>query len=593
MASEDQKINVFCAMHATVFTASREKSELLCAEGHTLPNRFPREGHWAYCCACQTFWESGSEVTTECEVCARPPAIRYLCHECKVLSIESSSPGRKQKFSLTNAGKPDPQCPGCLSPAPAKLHYHNCARGDFFTAHQVCPFCSEDLAPPQFVEEKKVIQAVAPPPTEPGYIFDANFRKPVAVYLDRLPAATLRVSPALGQPGIFEKDETGSYWLTPYREADTFIAFPQARQFTDNDDYHSWAAGFECAQPGKGEVWVVSPAVLKYEISTQKWVVLQKGRLEVLAVQAQVSPPEITNLSETREESQINSTPAAGEFIKKNQTALLVAGGVALLIVIIGAVVFISGLGFASKVAQALAKSDPFSVPDNVADIYNEEAAKSPNSPTLKEAGEKIKKKLEPMGEEAMQSYYDESNKTIDWNKAEKIYELLNKISPNNNDLKARLSYCHGKVTFDNKEYYKAQQHYQNSLKEKPNWVLPLNGLGAIHIRQDSPLKNERKAVAYYEEAIQADPKFPWAYSNLSEYYQRYKNWGQAQYYMGKALELKPQRPSFLRAMGWIKKNLNSDCEAGKYYEESLRYETDPVQKQKTQEKLNDVRCGD
>jgi tetratricopeptide (TPR) repeat protein len=595
MSQEEQKIHVYCATHATVFAASRAQSELVCAEGHPLSTGFPRGGNWAYCCACQTFWEAaGSAASTNCVVCARPPARRYLCDDCGVLSIESSSPGKRQRHSIAISGQPEAGCSGCSASPQGKLYFHECQGVGFFTARRSCPFCGIDIAAPLMQKGESAAPAkveivagnkpnVEPP--HPSYIFQAAFRKPVAEYIAKLPSnASLRVSPKTGKPGAFEKDEVGSYWLAPYREEGMFIGFPQARQFTDVTDSQSWQDGFEC-MPGKGEVWIVAPAVLRHEAATQTWTMLQKGKLEVIANSEAAAPAKPTEVT------QIDSTKPLTSVPQPNKSLFIsVAVGASVIALILALGVYMNVFSFAARVDKALQKSDPFSAPDSIADIFNEEAGKAPNSAVLSAAGEKIKAKLEPIAQGALESYYRESDRTVEWEKIEKIYNLLSRISSGDKAVRVKLAYVRARVSHEKREYAKAAQYYQEALKEKPDWALPLNGLGAVHIRQDSPLRNEARAVGYYEQAIQVDPQFPWAYSNLSEYYQKYKKWGQAEYYINKALELKPNRPSFLRARAWIKRNQGDYCGAIKDYSDSIPNETDPVQNQKVQERINELR---
>jgi tetratricopeptide (TPR) repeat protein len=131
------------------------------------------------------------------------------------------------------------------------------------------------------------------------------------------------------------------------------------------------------------------------------------------------------------------------------------------------------------------------------------------------------------------------------------------------------------------KDFDQARSLYEESLAKKPNWVLALNGLGKVYARDDSPLKNEARAVGYYQKAIEADPTFTWAYVNLSFYYRGKHELSIARNYMAKALATYPNSASVLRHMGNICYNMKDYPQALDYYQKALANETDAQAQEK------------
>jgi hypothetical protein len=144
-----REIKVFCPIHNTISSVLAESS-IICETGlHTLAQGFPYEDFWQYCCDCNTFSPivQASEAEEECYTCARKIKRRYLCKECKVITIESDESSIIKSYRLTLKGGPVPSCPGCLANVNATLVEHDCYAlfASYITAQTICPFCHESI----------------------------------------------------------------------------------------------------------------------------------------------------------------------------------------------------------------------------------------------------------------------------------------------------------------------------------------------------------------------------------------------------------------------------------------------------------------
>src|SRR5437868_5896490 len=113
-----QTIGVYCPTHKIGFVTARDERIICPAGPHALAQRFPEEEFWEYCCDCHRFWPSelkhGGQSQAQCLVCERQTVRRYLCAECRVLSVESDDRAVKRKrYTITEAGAVVPACPGC------------------------------------------------------------------------------------------------------------------------------------------------------------------------------------------------------------------------------------------------------------------------------------------------------------------------------------------------------------------------------------------------------------------------------------------------------------------------------------------------
>jgi tetratricopeptide (TPR) repeat protein len=237
---------------------------------------------------------------------------------------------------------------------------------------------------------------------------------------------------------------------------------------------------------------------------------------------------------------------------------------------------------FQKRIDAALAQGHYFSPPGEcVADILATERAKYPNSPEIAQADQKVRSKLEPLAAESLQRWYKDSDPSVDWDKLEKEYALLQSLFPNDDEIAADDAYARAQEAILSGNYEQARQFYQEALNKKPNWALALNGLGKIYMRTDSPLRDEQRAVGLYEQAIQADPKFTWAYVNLGIYYRLQHDLVTAKAYMSRALATDPDKASLLALMGAICAEGREYQESLQYYEKALSSETDASKQEK------------
>ncbi len=149
MTTDASQRAFYCPVHQVRFYANGDAAIQCEHSSHSIGYGFPQDSTWTYCCDCATFWPSESVnhgPHTECLVCERTIAKRYLCHSCRVISVESSALIRKRAYSIDGVGV-RPGCPGCGSAAAGKSLEHNCAELgiSFLTARAECLFCELEL----------------------------------------------------------------------------------------------------------------------------------------------------------------------------------------------------------------------------------------------------------------------------------------------------------------------------------------------------------------------------------------------------------------------------------------------------------------
>lgn len=231
---------------------------------------------------------------------------------------------------------------------------------------------------------------------------------------------------------------------------------------------------------------------------------------------------------------------------------------------------------FGNRIETALSKNQIFDPPGAcVADILAEEKAKDPTGKKITEYSFKVKAQVEMQADKILSNWRKDSDPNTNWDELEKEYNLLTSLFPDDNEIVAKLNYVYAQKAIHNKDYNQAREYYQKALDKKANWALPLNGLGKVYVRNDSPFKDTAIAIDYYQKAINADPKFTWSYVNLSFYYRQLNNFETAKYYMQKAIETYPTKSSLYKAMGDIYIEMKNYYEADLNYRKALEYETD------------------
>lgn len=259
-------MRVFCPEHKRGFFAPRQ-SPIKCENrGHLLgeldfegQGKRPVEIRWQYCCNCEHFCPVDFDQygLARCAVCTRRSSQLYLCDKCHVISFESNTPLDTKNFTLTADGVPQPSCPGCLRPASADLHEHDCdlIAASFITPLTTCPICEErlDMAP--------------------------AFPSTVAHYLKRT-RSTHKVNVTFDyETESFVPVEDGEFVVISNGDQD--IVLPRATRFaTSRDFYEFYQDYYHCRQPDAGEVQIVRPAAVNR--AGTGWKLQTTGLLEVI-----------------------------------------------------------------------------------------------------------------------------------------------------------------------------------------------------------------------------------------------------------------------------------------------------------------------
>jgi hypothetical protein len=262
-------MRVFCPEHKRGFFAPRQ-SPIKCENrGHVLGEidfeggaLSPVEIQWQYCCNCEHFCPADFDQygLQRCPVCTRKSSLLYLCDRCHVISFESNTPLETKNFTLTPEGVPQPSCPGCLQPASADLHEHNCDdfNVSFVTPLTTCPLCEErlDLAP--------------------------SFPSRVSDYLKRTKTSRKANVTFDYETGTFVPIEDGEFVLVT--NPDDAIVLPRAAKFANKRDFYDFYQDYyHCPNPAAGDVLIIHPAVVTQ--TNEGWTLQATGVLEVFAEQ--------------------------------------------------------------------------------------------------------------------------------------------------------------------------------------------------------------------------------------------------------------------------------------------------------------------
>jgi hypothetical protein len=272
-------MRVFCPEHKRGFFAPRQ-SPIKCENrGHLLGEmdfeglgKTPVEIQWQYCCNCEHFGPIDFDQfgLQRCPVCTRKSSLLYLCDRCHIISFESDTPLQIKNFTLTAEGAPQPSCPGCLTPASADLHEHNCEELNvsFVTGLSSCPACEErlDIAP--------------------------AFPSLVAPYLKRTRSAN-KVNVTFDyETGAFVQVEDGEFVVVT--NTDQAIVLPRAAKFSAKRDFYEFYQDYyHCPNPDAGDVQIVRPALVAP--TGNGWSLEATGVLEVVPEQPKkkIAPPPV------------------------------------------------------------------------------------------------------------------------------------------------------------------------------------------------------------------------------------------------------------------------------------------------------------
>jgi hypothetical protein len=262
-------MRVFCPEHKRGFFAPRQ-SPIKCENrGHLLGEidlegqaKSPAEIQWQYCCNCEHFCPVDFDQygLQRCPVCTRKSSVLYLCDRCYVISFESNTPLPTKNFTLTADGAPQPSCPGCLRPASADLHEHDCdeVNASFITGLSACPICEErlDIAP--------------------------AFPSLVGHYLKRTRSANKINVTFDYETGSFVPVDDGEFVIVT--NSDQPILLPRTRRFsTKRDFYEFYQDYYHCPNPDAGEIQIIQPAIVTH--AATGWTLERTGSLEVIQEQ--------------------------------------------------------------------------------------------------------------------------------------------------------------------------------------------------------------------------------------------------------------------------------------------------------------------
>lgn len=163
-----QSIVFYCPQHQLRFRATGEAVVNCEQGGHPVGFGFPVESWWQYCCDCATFWpaevSNGYLNRSDCVVCERPTAIRYLCSACQVVSIESAVPVQRKLYSITTENGITPACPGCGQHSDRSPAEHQCRDIGvaLLTSRATCPFCETAIPSGKPEETRDETSSVCP-----------------------------------------------------------------------------------------------------------------------------------------------------------------------------------------------------------------------------------------------------------------------------------------------------------------------------------------------------------------------------------------------------------------------------------------------
>ncbi|KAL9658099.1 hypothetical protein ABK040_013012 [Willaertia magna] len=141
-----------------------------------------------------------------------------------------------------------------------------------------------------------------------------------------------------------------------------------------------------------------------------------------------------------------------------------------------------------------------------------------------------------------------------------KIYlQKLPSVSITNNFL---VPYAHGVVLYDSAEYREAMRMFEKSIELKPNFARSIYRIGLC---QRVGLKDDTKALEYYQKAIDADPYVANAYQSMGNVYYDKNEYETAKTYFEKATIY---NPDYMDAF-----NSLANCHFGKKeYEKAIYY---------------------
>lgn len=415
---------VFCPTHKKSFYVP-QANRIFCEDGsHTLTQNFPAGEFWEYCCDCQRFWPSnlnhGGKSESQCPVCIRPIARRYLCDECKVMSVESDdSKVRGKRYMLAERGMVSPECPACSNVAEGTMNRHECedAGAVFTTLRESCPFCEKPTAVEKKVGTVKATPLEVPPVKKPSAV---KTTIPVALSATKESSAQ---APVCLQCGEVNK---------PY---DLFCGRCGGllNILTDSYDPLSSQAVRGSGQPALD----VAPPTPKTSSRPLKLLLAAIGGVAVLGVLVTIA-----------------SLSGGGNSVERKLDTAIARGNL---------------LGPAG---------------DNAYSLYQELKNSGASEATLKRYREKLTPLLTERGYRLATDIrifgYDEPDAS-EWQDAGRNLDWAVDLNPGNSYLSARAAYCNGRAAFVQKQFDQAISYWTKAENLDKSWALPVNGIGLIY----------------------------------------------------------------------------------------------------------------
>lgn len=173
--------------------------------------------------------------------------------------------------------------------------------------------------------------------------------------------------------------------------------------------------------------------------------------------------------------------------------------------------------------------------------------ARGANDSLVRELGERVKPRLDLLSD----SKFDQWRRSSDigpltWNDMAQLEEWRSLLH-NTVETQARLAYARGMAALVAGDAATAQVWFQEALRLKPGWALPLNGMG----RAAFQLSKFSQAEKHYREAARADPSWAFPHFNLANLYRDvFHRFDEAEQRYRRAIELQPERCSFHLALG-------------------------------------------
>src|ERR1041385_1629975 len=207
----------YCPVHQVRFHAAANEVIQCERNAHTLGSGFPHQSWWMYCCDCATFAPYApvdrNKGLRECLGCERQTAKRYLCNECRVLSVESNVLVRRKDFSI-NGTAVGPNCPGCGLVSANAAAEHECAEAGitFLTAATVCEFCNVSRAGSKIIVDERIFCGGCGTEFQAGFNFCKRCGKPRAKSEERVEQPALAVADVLDVPDECLEDTEEDDW---------------------------------------------------------------------------------------------------------------------------------------------------------------------------------------------------------------------------------------------------------------------------------------------------------------------------------------------------------------------------------------------